>query len=188
MAEKNLIKVYVNASSSKRVNLIIQNYTDFMGIVEGYTEGLRYMIECEKESSRRQDRGDLGVRIQEGGFKSDPTADQAIRRIMTREALIRCDFTGGVLEGVERAEAFVSEAYLLRKMRNDYELFNMQLETLGAEKELFKKYLTGEMNLSDIAELQNITYESAQQKIHKLRKRLRKQVIGFMEGKIGGAA
>ena len=41
MAEKNLIKVYVNASSSKRVNLIIKNYNDFMGIVEGYTEGLR---------------------------------------------------------------------------------------------------------------------------------------------------
>ena len=48
MAEKNLIKVYVNASSSKRVNLIIKNYNDFMGIVEGYTEGLRYMIECEE--------------------------------------------------------------------------------------------------------------------------------------------
>ena len=35
MEEKNLIKVYVNASSSKRVNLIIKNYNDFMGIVEG---------------------------------------------------------------------------------------------------------------------------------------------------------
>ena len=55
MAEKNLIKVYVNASSSKRVNLIIKNYNDFMGIVEGYTEGLRYMIECEKESNHRDD-------------------------------------------------------------------------------------------------------------------------------------
>ena len=55
MAEKNLIKVYVNASSSKRVNLIIKNYNDFMGIVEGYTEGLRYMIECEKESNHRTD-------------------------------------------------------------------------------------------------------------------------------------
>ena len=29
MAEKNLIKVYVNASSSKRVNLIIKNYNDW---------------------------------------------------------------------------------------------------------------------------------------------------------------
>lgn len=59
MAEKNLIKIYVNATSAKRVDIIIRHYTDFMGIVDGYTEGLRYMIECEKESSSRQDIGDL---------------------------------------------------------------------------------------------------------------------------------
>ena len=75
MAEKNLIKVYVNASSSTRVNLIIKNYNDFMGIVEGYTEGLRYMIECEKESSHRHDIGEHGVRVQGGSIKTDPTAN-----------------------------------------------------------------------------------------------------------------
>lgn len=171
MAEKNLIKVYVNASSSKRVNLIIKNYNDFMGIVEGYTEGLRYMIECEKESSHRHDIGELGVRVQGDSIKSDPTANKAVAKIMTTEALIKCDFSGDVLKGVDRAEEFVSDAYLLRKMRNDYQLFNKQVETLGAEKDVFEKYLTGEMSLSDIAELQNISYESAQQKIHKIRSR-----------------
>ena len=98
MAEKNLIKVYVNASSSKRVNLIIKNYNDFMGIVEGYTEGLRYMIECEKESNHRHDIGELGVRVQGGSIKSDPTANKAVAKIMTTEALIRCDFSGDVLK------------------------------------------------------------------------------------------
>ena len=188
MAEKNLIKVYVNASSSKRVNLIIKNYNDFMGIVEGYTEGLRYMIECEKESSHRHDIGELGVSVQGGSIKSDPTANKAVAKIMTTEALIKCDFSGDVLKGVDRAEEFVSDAYLLRKMRNDYQLFNKQVETLGAEKDVFEKYLTGEMSLSDIAELQNISYESAQQKIHKIRSRVRRQVIGFMDGKMGGIA
>ena len=188
MAEKNLIKVYVNASSSKRVNLIIKNYNDFMGIVEGYTEGLRYMIECEKESNHRHDIGELGVRVQGGSIKSDPTATKAVAKIMTTEALIKCDFSGDVLKGVDRAEEFVSDAYLLRKMRNDYQLFNKQVETLGAEKDVFEKYLTREMSLSDIAELQNISYESAQQKIHKIRSRVRRQVIGFMDGKMGGIA
>lgn len=51
MTEKNMIKIYVDASSAKRVDIIIKHYTDFMGIVDGYTEGLRYMIECEKESN-----------------------------------------------------------------------------------------------------------------------------------------
>lgn len=54
MTEKNLIRVYTGATSEKRIDIIIKNYTKFIGIVDGYTDGLRYMIECEKESSRRQ--------------------------------------------------------------------------------------------------------------------------------------
>lgn len=122
MAEKNLIKIYVDASSAKRVDIIIKHYTDFMGIVDGYTEGLRYMIECEKD------------------------------------------------------------------MRKDYEFFDRQLSILGTEKDTFEKYLRREKSLDDIAEEQGITYESAQQKIHKIRTRVKKQVVGFMDGKMGGIA
>ena len=63
MTEKNLIRVYTGATSEKRIDIIIKNYTKFIGIVDGYTDGLRYMIECEKESSHRQSAGDLGVRV-----------------------------------------------------------------------------------------------------------------------------
>ena len=135
MAEKNLIKIYVNATSAKRVDIIIRHYTDFMGIVDGYTEGLRYMIECEKESNSRQDVGDLGVRVQPGGMTSGPTAKKAIRNVLTREALINCDFSGDVMDGVDRADEYMRDAYLLRDMRKDYELFRRQLCILGTEKE-----------------------------------------------------
>lgn len=57
MTEKNLIRVYTGATSEKRIDIIIKNYTKFIGIVDGYTDGLRYMIECEKESSHRQAAG-----------------------------------------------------------------------------------------------------------------------------------
>ena len=188
MAEKNLLKIYVDASSAKRVDIIIKHYTDFLGIVDGYTEGLRYMIECEKDSNSHRELGDLGVRVQTGGTTSDPTAKKAIRNVMTREALINCDFSGDVMEGVDRAEEFIRDAYLLRDMRKDYELFNRQLSILGTEKETFEKYLRREKTLIDIAEEQGITYESAQQKIHKIRLRVKKQVVGFMDGKMGGIA
>ena len=188
MAEKNLIKIYVNASSAKRVDIIIKHYTDFMGIVEGYTEGLRYMIDCEKDSNSRSDIGDLGVRVQTGGSTSDPTAKHAIRNVKTREALINCDFSGDVMEGVDRAEEFMREAYLLRDMRKDYELFRLQLSILGSEKDVFEKYLRKEKTLLDIAEDKGITYESAQQKIHRIRRKVKKQVVGFMDGEMGGIA
>lgn len=62
MTEKNLIRVYTGATSEKRIDIIIKNYTKFIGIVDGYTDGLRYMIECEKKSSRRQSAWDSGNR------------------------------------------------------------------------------------------------------------------------------
>lgn len=45
MTEKNLVKAYTTATSEKRIDIIIKNYTEFIGIVDGYTDGLRYMIE-----------------------------------------------------------------------------------------------------------------------------------------------
>ena len=188
MSEKNLFRIYVGASSEKRVDIIIKHYTDFMGIVDGYIEGLRYMIECEKDSNSHREMGELGVRVHTGGITGDPTAKRAIRNVLTREALINCDFSGDVMEGVDRAEEFMRDAYLLREMRKDYELFKHQLCILGTEKETFEKYLCHEKTLIDIAQEQGITYESAQQKIHKIRLRVKRQVVGFMDGNMGGIA
>ena len=126
--------------------------------------------------------------MQTDGTTSDSTAKKAIRNVMTREALVNCDFFGDAMEGVNRAEEFIRDAYLLRDMRKDYELFNCQLSILGTERETFEKYLRREKTLIDIAEEQGITYESAQQEIHKIRLRVKKQVVGFMDGKMGGIA
>lgn len=188
MTEKNLIRVYTGATSEKRIDIIIKNYTKFIGIVDGYTDGLRYMIECEKESSHRQSAGDLGVRVQTGGMTSDSTARKAINNVITREALINCDFSGNALDGVDQAEVYIRDAYILSDMRKDYNLFNSQLGILGTEKETFTKYLLKEKTISDIAEDQGITYESARQQMQKIKVRMKKQVKRFMDGQPGGIA
>ena len=59
---------------------------------------------------------------------------------------------------------------------------------LEQKRRPFEKYLRREKSLDDIAEEHGITYESAQQKIHKIRTRVKKQVVGFMDGKMGGIA
>jgi rubrerythrin len=45
---------------------------------------------------------------------------------MTRDALIACDFSGGVLDGTDRGEAFIREALILKDMRRDYKLFKKE--------------------------------------------------------------
>ena len=57
-----------------------------------------------------QNIGELGVRVQTGGMTSDPTAKHAIRNVMTRDALINCDFSGDVLDGVDHPEAYMKDS------------------------------------------------------------------------------
>ena len=118
MAEKNMIKEYIGSSADKRVDIIMKNYTRFMGIVDGYIDGLRYMIEAEKDSNSRQNIGELGVRVQTGGMTSDPTAKHAIRNVMTRDTLINCDFSGDVLDGVDHPEAYMKDSSSMKMIMN----------------------------------------------------------------------
>lgn len=182
MAEKNFLRIYINANSSKKFDIITRHYADFIGIVDGYTEGLRYQIECDKDSCKREALGDLGVRVQTGGC-GDPTQSKAMNRILTKEAIVNCDFSRNELSGLDRADEYIQIAFCLRDMRKDYELFKNQMGVLGGESEIFERYLSGSLTLRGFAEEKGITYESAQQRMHKIRCKLRRQVIGCMEGK-----
>lgn len=186
MDDRDFIRQYVQADSRRKVDMIFKHYSDFLGIIEGYTEGLRYMIENEKNYNRRTLKGDLGVRVQGGGHISDPTATTAIRKVMTMEALINCDFSSDVLEDVENAEEYIRDAYILRGMRDDYRLFNGQLAILGDKRDFFIKYLRGEINLTEYASELGISYETAKQKTYNIRNRIRNQVVGFMDNNMGG--
>ena len=141
------------------------------------------MIESEKAYNRKKNHGDLGVRVQTSGIHSDITADTAISHIITREAIIACDFSGDVLEGVDRSEKYQRDAYTLRRMRADYELFNQQLCILGRnELRIFRGYLSGEKDIGEIAEEEGIQYESAAQRVRRAKVKIKLQMVGFLEG------
>jgi len=92
MASVNVIEQYAEFTTEKRVDYICRNYAKFMGIVESYIDGMVYMIEEEQDVNRREERGDLGVRVGGGFGHSDSTANRAIRNVSLRDAIINCDF------------------------------------------------------------------------------------------------
>lgn len=121
--------------------------------------------------------------MQTSGMHSDITADTAISNVITKDAIIACDFSGDVLEGVDRVEDFQRDAYTLQSMRTDFELFNSQLCILGKnESRIFRDYLSGEKDIGDIAEEEGIQYESAAQKVRRAKVKIKVQMIGFLEG------
>ena len=40
VAKASIIEIYARADASGRVDIICKNYSNFIGIVDGYTEGL----------------------------------------------------------------------------------------------------------------------------------------------------
>ena len=81
----------------------------------------------------------------------------------------------------------LTKAFTLRTMRLDYELFNQQLGILGEEEsEVFQQFIRGEKDLQAIAEDKGIVYESAQQRIHRAKRKIKVQMVGFLDGNIGG--
>lgn len=57
-----------------------------------------------------------------------------------------------------------------------------------SQEQLAEMYLQKEKTISDIAEDQGITYESARQQMQKIKVRMKKQVKRFMDGQPGGIA
>ena len=127
MTEINLIQTYGSSSAEKRIEIIRNNYPDFLEIVDGYIEGLCYMIEYERKSKSHREKEKPAARMKTGGVKSSLAQKRALINLLTREALLKCDFSGDVLDGVDRFEDYIRVAKILREMRRDYKIFKSQL-------------------------------------------------------------
>ena len=60
------------------------------------------MIINEKKNNLREEQEILGVRVQTSGIKSDSTAKSAIDNVVTKQAIVECNFSGDMLEGVDQ--------------------------------------------------------------------------------------
>lgn len=180
----SLIRQYAAADAAGRVKLIYCNFATFLGIIDTRVEDLLYMIENEKSFNRREELGDLGVRVQKSGI-SDITGNTATSNVMTRDALIGCDFSSGVLDGTDRGEAFKKEALIIKQMRKDYELFNNQLNCLvPKDREMLLKYIEAHEPIANIADEKGIAVDSARKYIFRIKQMITKQMVECMEGKI----
>ena len=105
----------------------------------------------------------VSLRGRASSVHSDITSDTAINNVITREAIITCDFSRNVLEGIDRGEKYQRATYTFRRMRANYDFFNQQLSILGRnELRIFRDCLSGEKDMVDEEEIQ---YESAEQKV-----------------------
>lgn len=176
-----LVNDYIAADSAGKVDLIYSNFSTFIGTIDSRIDGLVYLIENEKASNRRHENGDLGVKIKSTCF-SNPTQDIACSNVTTRDALVKCDFSGGVLDGTDNSDLFRDEAFMLMNMRNDFNLFNSQLRNLDEdEMMIFKSYINRRKDVGTIADELGVTPETARQRIHKTKTKVKTMMVDYLD-------
>lgn len=158
-----------DAKPGKRVDLICKYYPCFLVVVENYIVKMKKDIIDEQDFNRRDRMGDLGIRVQTSNI-GDPTQSLAVRRTMLEEAIRSGNFNEGELDDTDNKEEYIYKSSVIRDMLYDYKVFQDNLNGLmPAEKELFISYLEQKVSLLEIAESLGIKYDSAGQKIRRIK-------------------
>ena len=109
---------------------------------------------------------------------SNRTQKEAVRNVSLRNAILNGDFGGGELDDTDHTEDFIYNSETVRSMIADYNKFQKKIDgLLPPDKKLFLAYLQQETDLSQIAEESGIAYESAKQKIRRIKVTIKKDIL-----------
>ena len=180
-----IVDEYATADIKRRIEIILDNYPNFLEIMDGYEESLKFLIINDRKVSRRKGREDLGVRIQKSGI-SDTTADAAIERVMLSEA-IRSGNMEEELKDMECPEQYQREAEVIREMRDDYSLVRSQIKTLPwTEYKVLDSYLNGSHDLLKLMDETESTYDGVKNRLKRARNHIRQSTAFYLEKKYSG--
>mgnify|MGYP000115636406 CR=1 FL=1 len=127
VAKASIIEIYARADAAGKVDIICKNYSNFIGIVDGYTEGLRYMIESEKAYNRKKMGFSQGVDI---SFLSEE-AQQWVEVIIEEQGCnVSIVQSGRIVLGVTA----VTGEFLLPQILDDFEREYPQVELILTEE------------------------------------------------------
>ena len=123
-AEK-LIRKYAAGDPETRVDIICKNYSNFERFIDACIDGVIYNVTEEVIYNRKQDYGNLGVRVQTSRSCGSPTESEIIRDSDIRDAIVHCKFGNGVLDqtDADHQDMYKLKALTLRNMKREYGLF-----------------------------------------------------------------
>ena len=179
MAKKNIVELYSDSSITKRVDIILDNFSCFERMLSGYEKSLSASIKRERDLNRRKSMGDLGIRVQTSHI-SNPTCDEVCNRIEIEEAIHNGDWKKALV-GADDFFKHRNEIITIELMRNDYDIVSGQLDSLDNEDYLlYTKYLNSSKTYIELAEDFGLTFDAVRTRVYRSRARVKKNSIAFM--------
>ena len=179
--DKDFLTTYRCSNAEGRLNLMMNNYSNFPRIIRKMEVKTKYRIRCEKEYAKSRSSGELGVRVQTSG-RSDPTFEEASTNIMIDKALETGEAEGGILNGIENAEQYEADIRIISIMRMDFELLSEIVEDLRDDDGCWmKEFLTKQKMLKEIAEERHISYATLRRRVYELKCDIREEILECLE-------
>ena len=178
---KDLIQNYKRASPEDRVNMMMDNYKGFPGLIKKAESKTRYLIKSEREYRRSHSRGELGVRVNTSNL-SDPTYEEAKLNILIEQSFETGNIEKGIIDGLEGETEYAEDIYIISVMRYDFKLLNELIE--GSDEEdirIMKRYLVDKKVYREIAEEENCSYDSVRRIVIRAIDEIKAEMIESLE-------
>ena len=173
MATKvNFYENYGDKSARERAELIYSNYSSFQGIIEDCK------MRLIQERRRSNHKDELGVRIQNLGNYSNPTADEAVLDVMLEGAINGLNSAEDALSDPALVQEFKRREYVIVMMADEYASFRRHLHALSVkEQEIIIPLLKQEKDYYTLAEEAGVTVPVVRRKAS----RIHCELISYME-------
>ena len=182
----NILDSYEEGSARDRAELIYSHYCSFTGILDDCKTKLIYEIQAEEQFSRSHHRDELGVRIQNLGHHSDPTAQQAVNSVILEESI---DGSGAInlsnLIPKEAQERIKRKHKVLVVMREEFAAFDKHLYTLMPEEQrIIIPLLNHSKNYNQLSDETGISLEALRKRASRIHKDFIEDMTAYFIDKI----
>lgn len=179
MARKSIVETYSKTPASKRVDIIINNFSIFEDIIKGEEECLYVRIRREQEECLTEQRTDLGVRVQTSRI-SDITGNTAAANADVRSGIENGDWRLAA-KGTKNYGKYKRAIETLQLMRDDYTIVRGKLRGIRDDDHLFRSYLSGEKTYDQMADDLQLSNDAIRARIYRFRTELKERAIDCME-------
>ena len=179
MARKSIVETYSKKPVSKRVDIIINNFSIFEDIIRGEEECLYVKIRREQEECLAELRTDLGVKVQTSRI-SDLTGDMATANADVRSGIENGDWRLAT-KGTKNYGKYKNAIETLQLMRDDYTIVRGKLKGIRDDDHLFRIYLAKEKTYDQMADDMNLSNDAIRARIYRFRTELKERVLDCME-------
>lgn len=176
-----LVEEYAIGTPHDRFILIYKNYCIFPAVIENYEHNIFKRIVAEKEynsKKRSANLDELGVKVQASRSLSDITSKKAINNVMIKEAIQMGAISDELLEDTDNADKHTQDILTIQMMKEHLKEFNMQLKALDPKSyRITKRFICREAKCEQIAEDEQLAYQTLRNLLYQTRKNLEGEVI-----------